>query len=301
MNDSFQTPSATPVIHIDKPISSSMKKSKTKKSKISKLDISGPNTTTFVHVSGMKLDGKGEMKKVDNTDKLDPALRKFLAIAGMDENVMTEEEIVKVQEFAAKENIYDIYENKRLTRQATAQNRKPKPSPPGPPPRPPPRPLPDAPPERKRQGPHGQVPPPPPGPHPKNAVQGGGPPPPPPPGPPPTPSPGPPVAPSPNSKPKNEDFHSQIKNFSKEKLHNVDNVPKKPSTSDHLAAIRGGFKLKPASERVVKTKEPTTPPQPSGLDDVLKMALGKFKDANVVSDDEDDECVDSDEWSSDED
>ena len=56
----------------------------------------------------MKLDGKGEMKKVDNTDKLDPALRKFLAIAGMDENVMTEEEIEKVQEFAAKENIYDI-------------------------------------------------------------------------------------------------------------------------------------------------------------------------------------------------
>ena len=53
--------------------------------------------------------------------------------------------------------------------------------------------------------------------------------------------------------------------------------------------------------RVVKTKEPTTPPPPSGLDDVLKMALGKFKDANVVSDDEDDECVDSDEWSSDED
>ena len=276
-------------------------KSKTKKIKISKLDISGPNTTTFVHVSGMKLDGKGEMKKVDNTDKLDPALRKFLAIAGMDENVMTEEEIEKVQEFAAKENIYDIYENKRMTRQATSQNRKTKPLPPGPPPRPPPRP--DVPPERRRQGPHGQVPPPPPGPHPKPIVQGGGPPPP-PPGPPPPLGPGP-VPPSPKNKPKREDFHSQINNFSKDKLNNVKKeIPEKESTQstdDHLAAIRNGFKLKPASERVVKTKEPTTPPPPSGLDDVLKQALVKFQDVNIGSDDDDDdEGVDSDEWSSDE-
>ena len=136
------------MIQIDKSLPSAKAKKKTikKGSKISKVDISGPDTGSFLHVSGMKLDGSGDLKKVDNTDKLDPALRKFLAIAGIDEKNLSEEDKKQVLQFAKNENINDIYdEKKRMTRKPSTQNRKPEPSPPVPE-RNPSRPLPAVPP-----------------------------------------------------------------------------------------------------------------------------------------------------------
>ena len=83
---------------------------------------------------------------------------------------------------------------------------------------------------------------------------------------------------------------------------NTNETPRKESskTDDHLAAIRNGFKLKPVTERVVEPKIPISPPSGGGLDDVLKQALVKFKDANEMSDEENDDGGDSSGWSSEE-
>ena len=294
------------MIQIDK--AKPKKKTNKKGSKISKVDISGPDTGSFLHVSGMQLDGSGDLKKVDNTDKLDPALRKFLAIAGLDEKNLSEEQKKQVQQFVEKENINDIYDKKK---RITTPNRKPEPSPQVPvrnPERPP---VPAFPPSRQHRRP-GQVPPPPIGPPPTPEKHQVKPPPPtpekhqvgPPPPPPPVPSPMPGPHPSPSNKPKKDDFRSQIINFKPENLNNVNpNEISKKETSksdDHLAAIRKGIQLKSVNDRVIEQKKPLSPSGGGGLDDVLKQALEVFKNANELSDEENDDDDHSSGWSSEE-
>ena len=55
--------------------------------KYSKKDISEPHTDSFVHVTGVQMKGS-EVKIIDNSGLIDMRLRKFLAIAGLSEEVL---------------------------------------------------------------------------------------------------------------------------------------------------------------------------------------------------------------------
>ena len=295
----------TPVTYIDKAPTSTMTKSKKKKKGgISKIDISGPASGSFIHVTGMTVDKTGDMKKVDNSHKLDPVLRKLLVIAGVDETNMTAEDVKVAQEFAKNENIYEVYEQKRMTMQVKPPRRpkgdKPVASTPQVPHRPPP---PNVPPPRS-QRPQASVPPPPPGSPPKKSGGGGPPPPPPPPGPgPPPPPPVSTIPPKPGAslKPK-MDLNSQIANFSSDKLKKFDpNDNPKPAPTDGrsalMAAIVAGKQLKKVEDRKIDEK-PLPPSSGGGLQGALADALGHFKAANFGSDDEDKSSEES-EWSDD--
>jgi len=136
---------STPIAEV-KTASPKLGKTKKKDSrKISKLEISGPDTSSFVHVTGVKADGIGGMKMVDNSHLIDPVLKKYLTIAGIDANSLGAQEIEQVKQFAEKENIYEQVERRRTVKREQRRQSRSAGGPPPPPyqrPAPPRAPLP---------------------------------------------------------------------------------------------------------------------------------------------------------------
>ena len=134
------------------------------KPKLSTRDIGAPDTSSFMHLQGMKpsFDGSGGFEMVNNTEDLDnmdprikefldPRIKEFLVIAGLDEKVMANPKKVKeVKEWAERNNVKDIMDRstgvKPSNPKATSRPTKPPPRPqvvkggvlPAPPPPPPP-------------------------------------------------------------------------------------------------------------------------------------------------------------------
>jgi hypothetical protein len=106
---------------------------------------SGPDTSSFVHVTGVKSDGIGGMRMVDNSHLIDPVLKKYLTIAGIDASSLGAQEIEQVKQFAEKENIYEQVERRRTVKREQRRQSKSSGGPPPPPyqrPAPPRAPLP---------------------------------------------------------------------------------------------------------------------------------------------------------------
>lgn len=95
------------------------KRMSTKRKKINKKDISGPTHDTVLHVSGAKMiDSK--LTIIDNTGLLDPRVRKFLALAGINEGLVVNnpEKLEVIEKFAKEENLLGQMEKrKQLKRQ----------------------------------------------------------------------------------------------------------------------------------------------------------------------------------------
>merc|ERR1719283_412876 len=53
------------------------------------------------------------MRMVDNSHMIDPVLKKYLTIAGIDASTLGVQEIEQVKKFAEKENIYEKVEKRR--------------------------------------------------------------------------------------------------------------------------------------------------------------------------------------------
>lgn len=308
------------------------KKKQGSKKGISKLDISGPDLSTFVHVTGVRSDGTGGMKMVDNSHLIDPVLKKYLTIAGIDSSALGAQEIEQVKKFAEKENLYEQVEKRQTVRKEQKRQNKMmgRPPPPpnrkaagnlqpieeqrtGPPPIPgrapnrPNKPPPTIPPPRspKPQSTQGRrrpanVPPPPPsdrsGPQAPSSRQGG-PPPPPPPGPGPAIISAVPKPPS-SSKPNKGDLNSQINNFSGslKKVEQNDRTTMDTSSGrgDLNSQIRAGFSLKKVDENDRKS---ASVEEEGGLMGALKGALVNIHEANFSSEEESDD--DDDGWASD--
>ena len=74
---------------------------------MSKADISTP--ANFVHVSGVK-DGK----MVENTDAVDPAIRDFLHIAGLSDNVLADpKKKEEIYSFVKSNDVGNLMSNNR--------------------------------------------------------------------------------------------------------------------------------------------------------------------------------------------
>eukprot|EP00092_Neocalanus_flemingeri_P007841 GFUD01008462.1.p1 GENE.GFUD01008462.1~~GFUD01008462.1.p1 ORF type:complete len:384 (+),score=140.47 GFUD01008462.1:95-1246(+) len=93
--------------------------------KIKKKDISGPTHDTVVHISGAKMiDSK--LTIIDNTGLLDPRVRKFLALAGVNEGLVVNnpEKLEVIEKFAKDENLLEAMEKrKRLKKQFKSQDK----------------------------------------------------------------------------------------------------------------------------------------------------------------------------------
>ena len=181
-----------------------------------------PGPKDFVHVTGMKLGSQG-MEMVDNTDKIDPVLLKFLDHAGLKPEELGESGLAKAREVAVQNGLYDHFDQNASEgkKRRAAQRASMLPPPPKTPSRPPPTKPRQSPPSRPPPG-HGSPasgrrtespsrnnrgPPPalptrgPPGSRPPGPPKGGAGAPPPPPPPPPAGGGGPPPPPSGGSKP----------------------------------------------------------------------------------------------------
>ena len=181
-----------------------------------------PGPKDFVHVTGMKLGSQG-MEMVDNTDKIDPVLLKFLDHAGLKPEELGESGLAKAREVAVQNGLYDHFDQNASEgkKRRAAQRASMLPPPPKTPTRPPPTKPRQSPPSRPPPG-HGSPapgrrtespsrnnrgPPPalptrgPPGSRPPGPPKGGAGAPPPPPPPPPAGGGGPPPPPSGGSKP----------------------------------------------------------------------------------------------------
>ena len=126
------------------------------KPKLSIRDIGAPDSNSFMHVQGVKpsFEGSGGFEMVDNTevlDNMDPRIKEFLMIAGLDEKMMANPKKAKqVKEWAETNNVYDIMDRstgvKPLDPKETSRPTRPPPRPratkggvlPAPPPPPPP-------------------------------------------------------------------------------------------------------------------------------------------------------------------
>jgi len=317
-----------PVKEVQPSPKSSKKKKDTKK--FSKLDISGPDTSSFIHVTGVKSDGSGGMRMVDNSHLIDPVLKKYLTIAGIDASSLGAQEIEQVKKFAEKENLYEQVERRRtVKREQKKQNKTSDRGGPPPPPyqrsAPPRAPLPSIeeqrgtppipartpsrpvkppptipncpPPTRKpsmpnqgRKNPTNGPPPPP---------SGGGPPPPPPP-----PGPGlPPASATPrlpsNPKPSKGDLLGEIQNFAgglkKTDPHASSKRDAAPVKGDFLSQIRSGVKLREVDENEVNDRSSNSVKSEEGLMGALKGALANIHEANFSSS-EDESDDDDDDW-----
>jgi len=116
----------------------SIKRKSTKR--IKKKNISAPETQSVIHISGAKMIGT-KMTIVDNTGLLDPRVRKFLAIAGLDSDqiVQSPEKLAVVEKFANEKNIQQIMEQREERKKKKKEEKTVKVfSPPPPPPPAPP-------------------------------------------------------------------------------------------------------------------------------------------------------------------
>eukprot|EP00092_Neocalanus_flemingeri_P102328 GFUD01130886.1.p1 GENE.GFUD01130886.1~~GFUD01130886.1.p1 ORF type:complete len:502 (-),score=168.27 GFUD01130886.1:74-1579(-) len=325
---------STPVTEVQ-PTPKTSKKRKESKKGISKLDISGPDTSSFVHVTGVKSDGIGGMRMVDNSHLIDPVLKKYLTIAGIDSSSLGAKEIEQVKQFAEKENLYEQVERRKTVKREQKRQNKTTGGPPPPPyqrPAPPRAPLPSI--EEKQNGAPsipertptrpGKPPPtipnrPPPTnkahtPNQGRRTPSSGPPPPPPPsggGPPPPPPPGPgsllvSATPKPPSaaKPGRGDLNSQIQNFSgglkKMDQSTASRKEAPPARGDFLSQIRGGVKLREVDDNDINDRSSNSVKSEEGLMGALKGALANIHEANFSSD-EDESDDDDDDWGNDND
>merc|ERR1719270_2541215 len=129
------------------------KKQKKGKRRFNPADISGPKD--FVHVAGMKLGSQG-MEMVDNTDKIDPVLLKFLEHAGLKPEELGESGLEKAREVAVQNGLYDHFDKNASEgkKRRAAQRASMLPPPPKTPTRPPPTKPRQSPPSRPPPG-HG--------------------------------------------------------------------------------------------------------------------------------------------------
>ena len=286
-------------------------------------------------MSGVKTDGSGGMKMVDNSHLVDPVVKNLLKVTGLDANNLGAGELEQVRHFAQEQNLYEVYDRKRSVRRqtqsppkqtsdlqpkngnighrtptSTLQGQK-RPSVPAPVPTPS-RPAVNAPTRAQRT-----LPPPPPhnGPPPPPPPQSGPPPPPlAPPLPPPTNMSGKPLPPTPPSLVNKPDLKAnllgQINNFDTSTL--TKSKPKTITTSsndsrdDVMNAIRAGVKLNkvPEAEKndrsaVKSGNDKSSKPGDSktgGIMGLLASHLDAFHNANF-SDSEEDENDDEDDWS----
>ena len=108
------------------------------KPKLSKIDIGAPDSNSFMHLQGVKpAENFGGFEMVDNMenlDNMDPRIKEFLMIAGLDEKMMANpKKAKKVKEWVETNNVYDIMDK-------STSMRPPNPKPNSRPARPPPRP-----------------------------------------------------------------------------------------------------------------------------------------------------------------
>ena len=283
-------------------------KKKGTKTRLDKQDISAPSVESFIHVTGVRPSEQG-FQMVDNMQYIDPRLREFLQVAGLDESILAnpqqKEEIYK---FVEDNKVFENIEHRRKTRSRSKRPEvAPKPSiklrvtpsfPPPPPPMVEPYRMPSPRPENypDDEPPSTPMPPPPPScadrkytnnasSPPKSMISSGIPPPPPPP---------PPAMPT-------------------SKLEIKPNIPTPPkkvipngagdAKSDLMAAIRqrGGVQgggLKPVGGGDKPSKVPTNGTTNGSLVNVLQGALLTIKSANQ-SDSSDDSSSDE-QWSEEE-
>jgi len=282
----------------------SKKKKQGSKKGIKDLQISGPLTGSLVHVTGVKSDGSGGMKMVDNSHLIDPVLKKYLTIAGIDSSALGAKEIAQVQKFAEENDLKRTITKRRDEKKMNRKMGRPPPPPSlrpitegpavspssqrkapskPPPSKPPPR-KPGPEPHHQRRKPTKTPPPPPSGP-PPSKTSAGGPPPPPPPGPPP-----PPAFSSSAPKPPSSTKPGGLNKVQQ-------NAPKK---LDLLGQIRQGHELRKVSDAELERKSNSVEEQ-DGLTGALINALSRINDAAAINtsseeDDDDDWGSDDDEW-----
>lgn len=75
------------------------------KQKLTKLDIGTPSVESFVHVTGVRPSTQG-FQMVDNTDQINPLLREFLQVAGLNESILSNPQ--------QKEEIYKFIEDNQV-------------------------------------------------------------------------------------------------------------------------------------------------------------------------------------------
>ena len=266
--------------------------------------LSGPLTGSLVHVTGVKSDGSGGMKMVDNSHLIDPVLKKYLTIAGIDSSALGAKEIAQVQKFAEENDLKRTITKRRDEKKMNRKMGRPPPPPSlrpitegpavspssqrkapskPPPSKPPPR-KPGPEPHHQRRKPTKTPPPPPSGP-PPSKTSAGGPPPPPPPGPPP-----PPAFSSSAPKPPSSTKPGGLNKVQQ-------NAPKK---LDLLGQIRQGHELRKVSDAELERKSNSVEEQ-DGLTGALINALSRINDAAAINtsseeDDDDDWGSDDDEW-----
>lgn len=108
-----QERAALPVLVVDN--LTTMKKKDTKK----KLEIGAPILGSFIHIDGIRPDGQGGMKRVDNSSKLDPVLRTYLNMAGIDVSSMGAKDIDAAKKTAKELGIYQMADEKKILRRAS--------------------------------------------------------------------------------------------------------------------------------------------------------------------------------------
>ena len=83
----------------------------------------------FVHLEGMKL-GSGGVQMVNNRDKIDPVLLKFIDHAGLKIEDMGEEQLKKVEEIALENGILGRQSSEKKGIMSKPSNLPPSPKPP---------------------------------------------------------------------------------------------------------------------------------------------------------------------------
>jgi len=306
------------------------KKQKKGKRRFNPADISGPKD--FVHVTGMKLGSQG-MEMVDNTDKIDPVLLKFLDHAGLKPEELGESGLAKAREVAEQNGLYDHFDKNASEgkKRRAAQRASMLPPPPKTPSRPPPTKPRQSPPSRPPPG-HGSPapgrrtespsrnnrgPPPalptrgPPGSRPPGPPKGGAGAPPPPPPPPPAGGGGPPPPPSGGSKPApprvakpgaGQSLADQLKGAPS--LKPPQPQAPKPSGGDGRANLMdqiraGNVNLRKVDPDEMRANSVTSDGADGGITETLQAALVAFRMDVAGSSSEDDDSdgdSDSDEW-----
>ena len=92
---------------------------KNREAKISLRDIGAPDSNTFLHVQGVKpCDSAGgfEMHKNSELERMDPRIKQFLMIAGLDEKMFADPQKAKqVKEWAESKDVYNVMDNNAET------------------------------------------------------------------------------------------------------------------------------------------------------------------------------------------